>query len=77
MKLHAKDDDNEYLHTANIKSYWCENEKKEKARCLYEENAWSPDLKTERLYSMFVQLSWCFWRYERFPGDLSYTNCLY
>lgn len=31
MKLHAKDDDNEYLHTADIKSYWYENEKKGKS----------------------------------------------
>lgn len=31
MKLHAKDDDNEYLHS-NIKSYWYENEKKEKKK---------------------------------------------
>lgn len=37
MKLHAKDDDNEYLQP-NIKSYWYENEKKEKAYCLYQEN---------------------------------------
>lgn len=30
MKLHAKDDDNEYLHPANIKSYEYDNEKKKK-----------------------------------------------
>ncbi len=47
MKLHAKDDDNEYLHTANIKSYWYENDKREKACCLYEENAWSPALEVQ------------------------------
>ncbi len=42
MKLHAKDDDNEYLHTANIKSCRYVNEKKGKACCLREENARPP-----------------------------------
>lgn len=48
MKLHAKEDDNEYLRNANMKSYWYENEKKEKACCFYKESTWSP-----ALYSMF------------------------
>lgn len=36
MKLHAKEDDNEYLQNANIKSYWHENEKKEKSSFQWE-----------------------------------------
>lgn len=41
-----KDDDNENLHTANIKSYWHENEEKKAKACrLHEENAWPPALK--------------------------------
>ena len=67
MKLHANDDDNEYLQT-NIKSYWYENEEKHKTSSRKTPSSPGIQISVKSTFSEGVRV---------FPWDQSHTNSLY
>lgn len=69
MKLHAKDDDNEYLRDDN-KGYWCgkKKKKKETKRVSSVRKTLDLQLLKTNFYSVFFLFSRQYWRYKGFPG---------